>query len=178
MRWFGAQHCRTRGSARSAANLASGIESERYIPVALRRAQRTAEKSFVASWKGSGRCESPNTFQTIAHHPPGRSSLATFVKASVLSYQWNAVALTPRSKLASGNTASSKVAVKTVSALSGMVLRRKVARRSSGSTAISGFAPSSSNRRVAVPVPAPISNVTTLGARPHRSRRTSNTQSG
>jgi hypothetical protein len=61
----------------------------------------------------------------------------------------------------------------TVSASSGMVSRRKAARRSSGSTATKGFAPGSSNRRVAVPVPGPISNVTALGARPHRSHRTS-----
>ena len=31
--------------------------------------------------KGSGRLLSPNTFQTIAHQPPGRSSSATLTKA-------------------------------------------------------------------------------------------------
>jgi hypothetical protein len=41
-----------------------------------------------------------------------------------------------------------------------------------------GFAPSSSNRRVAVPVPAPISNVAVSRASPHRSHRISKTQSG
>jgi hypothetical protein len=53
------------------------IKTERVPPSPL-KARWTSEQRFVASWKGSGRLLSPNTFQTMAHHPPGRSSRATW----------------------------------------------------------------------------------------------------
>src|ERR1700733_4710681 len=155
-----------------------GIEAKGISPFPAEGLKVPLRRDFVASGKGSGRRESPNTFQTIAHQPPGRSSLATFVKARSLVSQWNAVALRPRSKLASCNETSSNGTRTTVRALSGIVSRRRVARRPSGPTVGNGLAASFSNRRVAVPVPAPILNVIALGARPHRPHRKSNTQSG
>ena len=57
------------------------------------------------------------------------------------------MALRPTSKLASCSTASSNSATMTASALCGVVSRRKVARRRSGSTATKRLAPSSSGAR-------------------------------
>jgi hypothetical protein len=90
----------------------------------------------------------------------------------------NAVALTLKSKASASNDTSSNGTTTTLNALSGLFLRRKAARRWSGSTAVSGLAPRSSNQRVAVPVPAPISRTAASRRNPHAEARVAYNHSG
>jgi hypothetical protein len=84
MRWF---RCSTMSNAwvrSSAANLAPASRAKGISPLPSEAFKGPRRRFFVASWKGSGRCESPNTFQTIAHHSPRTEQFGNFRQGKVL----------------------------------------------------------------------------------------------
>src|SRR5215831_739978 len=68
----------------SAARQASASRANGISPVPAEGLEGPLRSIFVASWKGSGRCESPNVFQTIAHPAAWTEQLGHLCQGHVL----------------------------------------------------------------------------------------------